>query len=286
MLNFVSLELEIVNIKFLNEGSLKKMINDDNWYSIEFGVDLVTATLNQLSFLKQIDGIGHLYEGYYFERALFRYEHIWIPLLAETEDNVNLIPPIDVQWIWHVHMLAPIDYIKDCKYICGKVLNHYLRSEREKCIETSKSKIIWERYSNVPFNYLEDFTRPKYSRSKIEYDLHTASLRQKSFLYQVSLPQYENTVFLCWGVDRYKKFLYMKKFHDHVILPCFLIDLIWHSHQLHPLEYFNNTNEIFGYLLSHNGADIYHIKERNFLKSDERVREVWRNVSKVLFIFS
>ena len=154
-----------------------------------------------------------------------------------------------------------------------------MRSEREKAIEISKSKLIWERFSNVPYNYLEDFSRPKHTRSKIEYDLHTASLRQKCFLYQVSLPHYENTVFLSRGVDRYKKFLYLKKFYEDIILPCFLIDLIWHSHQLHPLEYFNNTNAILGYLLTHNGTDIYHVKEGSFFISDERVRELWRSVS-------
>ena len=80
-------------------------MSNENWYNINFSVDLVEATINQLAFLKQVDRIGHLYKGYYFEQALLRYELIWLPLKAEN-NNVNLVPPIDVQWIWHLHMLS------------------------------------------------------------------------------------------------------------------------------------------------------------------------------------
>lgn len=259
----------------------QNMTNDvkyDKWYTIKLTVDLVSATLNQLSFLKQIDDIGHLYEGYYFERATYRYEHIWIPLLAQTEDNVNIIAPIDVQWIWHLHMLAPVVYLNDSRILCGKVLNHHLRSERENLIEASKSKRIWENFSNVPYNYLEDFTKPRYLKSNIHYDLSSASLRQKAFLYQVSLPHFENTLFLCRGIDRYKKLLYAKKLYKDLVLPCFLIDLILHSHQLHPLMYFNDMNLIFGDVLPHNSVDMFHNAEAAFFVSDERIREIWRTV--------
>ena len=114
-------------------------MSNENWYNINFSVDLVEATINQLAFLKQVDRIGHLYKGYYFEQALLRYELIWLPLKAEN-NNVNLVPPIDVQWIWHLHMLSSVSYLKDCQNICCKVLNHRVltEKEREKYAKSSK----------------------------------------------------------------------------------------------------------------------------------------------------
>jgi hypothetical protein len=38
------------------------------------------------------------------------------------------------------------------------------------------------------------------------------------------------------------------------VVPCYLIDIIWHSHQLHPLEYKKDTDKILGHLLSHDDS--------------------------------
>jgi hypothetical protein len=248
-------------------------MNDYYWSKITFGLNLQTATLDQLSFLKQIDQIGHLYEGYYFERALYRYEQIWLPLLAANE---YLIAPIDVEWIWHVHLLSPLNYLNDCQKIYGKVLNHSIRNEQEAEKAALISKEIWESFSNVSYNYLEDFKHPRNFETNINYDLRSASLRQKGFVYQVSLPHFENKIFLNKGVDRYKKFLFMKNmFRDELIVPCFLIDLIWHTHQLHPVDYYYDTKEIFGDVLVHDGCDSYHA---SLFTTDDRTREIWRQV--------
>ena len=51
-----------------------------------------------------------------------RYETCWLPLLAkygQGEEAEKLVPPLDVAWIWHVHMLAPVKYHKDCAKITG-----------------------------------------------------------------------------------------------------------------------------------------------------------------------
>ena len=51
-----------------------------------------------------------------------RYEQFWLPLVAkygEKVDGMKLIPPLDVGWIWHVHMLAPVKYHEDCVRLIG-----------------------------------------------------------------------------------------------------------------------------------------------------------------------
>ena len=43
---------------------------------------------------------------------ILRYEKHWMPFLAEVsssiETDLNFCPPIDIHWVWHVHMLAPV----------------------------------------------------------------------------------------------------------------------------------------------------------------------------------
>jgi hypothetical protein len=39
-----------------------------------------------------------------------RYEKCWLPLAAGyvgTEESA-LLPPLDVQWVWHCHCLSPV----------------------------------------------------------------------------------------------------------------------------------------------------------------------------------
>ena len=85
----------------------------------------------ELEFLKNVDFEGNLYyNAEYLEISIRRYEHYWLPLLAsltpETDTppggstnspgmKMTYAPPMDIHWIWHVHMLAPVSYSADCK---------------------------------------------------------------------------------------------------------------------------------------------------------------------------
>ena len=48
------------------------------------------------------------------EAAIWRYEHCWIPLLkdwaATPKKKGPLVAPLDVAWVWLVHLLHPVDY--------------------------------------------------------------------------------------------------------------------------------------------------------------------------------
>ena len=38
-------------------------------------------------------------------QAVQRYEDVWLPLLAKKDSQARLVPPLDVEWVWHCHML-------------------------------------------------------------------------------------------------------------------------------------------------------------------------------------
>ena len=123
-------------------------------------------------------------------------------------------------------MLSPTEYIKDCKKIANdQVLNstHLIKGDE------IESEIQWKKHFNSSYNYLnddsistadlEEFTNFK---SSFQYDIENACKRQKAFYYQVSLPHYRNRDFLNLCLNRYKKFLYLKKHHKaDFVVPCY-----------------------------------------------------------------
>lgn len=56
---------------------------------------------------------GGLYEGAYAVEAARRYKEIWLPLLAKTHENVQLIPPLDIAFAGYIHKLNPTAYQAD-----------------------------------------------------------------------------------------------------------------------------------------------------------------------------
>ena len=149
-------------------------------------------------------------------------------------------------------MLSPTNYIEDMRTVANFVFNNRLKSEQEIQSMLRVSKENWERFSNLNYDYMKDNTHQPVYRSRFKYDLSSASSRQKSFYYQVSLPHFKNDEFLKKGIERYQKFMFLKLNNPRLfIVPCYLIDIIWHSHQLHPAAYGQDTQRILGYVMPH-----------------------------------
>jgi hypothetical protein len=56
------------------------------------------------------------------ERSLRRYEK-WLRLKLK-HPSARLAPTQDIDLFWHLHMLAPVAYQRDCLHLFGKVLDH------------------------------------------------------------------------------------------------------------------------------------------------------------------
>ncbi|KAJ6685707.1 ENOLASE (DUF1399) [Salix purpurea] len=70
----------------------------------------------------------------------------------------------------------------------------------------------------------------------------------------------KNGTFLEEAVARYKGFLYLIKRNQgrsikHFCVPTYDIDLIWHSHKLHPVSYCKDLVAIIGRVLEHDDTD-------------------------------
>jgi hypothetical protein len=230
--------------------------------NIEFTIDLVNEAKNQLEFLENIESLKSIFEGEIIEKAIYRYEKLWLPYAIENEELVKneLCPPVDVMWIWHCHMLAPIAYQNDLLPCFGKILDHSNLSSNEIVLRQSKSQTVWQSVFNTSFDFLETNSvhgiEFKHFKTQFSYNLIEASKRQLEFYYQVSLPHFREVDFLKMALDRYKKFFYLKLLYkNEFVVPCYAIDIIWHSHQLNPIAYSNDTKKIVSfYLLNYHSS--------------------------------
>lgn len=221
---------------------------------VSLTINLVDAAVGQLNLMHEVDNFGNLYRGPLLLNAIRRYEQLWLPL-ASTVDTSQIAAPLDIEWVWHLHMLSPRIYECDCKRLVSKIVDHKILLGELKKRALQKSADLWKkRYPNEPFDVNQDSVSASCARhfSELSFDLVRAALCQKVFNYQVSLPHYYDRKFLRNAVKRYKKFLRLHCVAPNEILtPCQDIDLIWHAHMLHPLAYKKDCSELLNGTLDH-----------------------------------
>lgn len=244
-----------------------------------FGVDLIEQTFYHLEFLRAVNNNTHLSRKAVLKRAVYRYEKFWLPLAAE-HPNECLSAPMDIEWVWHCHMLSPKAYEQDCHSIVQKTVNHTLYHPDAFQRSRNKADSFWSDIYREPF-YIDYSAVPDEDKdlnfsSSISYDILGAAERQASFFYQVSLPHYKDKTFIKGALERYKQFLHLRKINPgEFIVPCYDIDIVWHTHQLNPVVYKYDTVRITGSLFSHDDS-VNDRKEGSKLSiADKRTRELW-----------
>ncbi|XP_027914294.1 glycine-rich domain-containing protein 1 [Vigna unguiculata] len=239
---------------------------------IPLSVDLLVAAKRQLQFLAAVDRNRHLYDGPALERAIYRYNACWLPLLAKHSESQifegPLVVPLDCEWVWHCHRLNPVRYKSDCEELYGRVLDNFGVVSTVEGVCGRKTEEIWNKlYPDEPYtadliNILPGDISERISRLEkyTKYDLISAAKRQSPFFYQVSRPHMKNDLFIKEAVARYRGFLYLIKRNKEegikrFCVPTYDIDLIWHSHQLYPVSYCKDLNEALGKVLEHDDTD-------------------------------
>ena len=195
---------------------------------------------------------------------------------------LNIAAPLDIAWVWHVHMLSPVSYQRDCNEIVATLVDHKILVGEQRDKGLVKARALWEKlYPEEPFEV--DLTAPVCDapdfQSRIEYDIEAACARQRVFNYQVSLPHFADKKFLTKAVERYKLHLYLKQQNPETFfVPCYDSDLIWHAHQLNPLIYTRDTTKILGKVFNHNDSVNDRKPGSKLSKSETVTREKWKNL--------
>ncbi|XP_074301792.1 glycine-rich domain-containing protein 1-like [Silene latifolia] len=237
--------------------------------NISVSIDLVEAAKTHLKFLDALEHRNRfLFEDHALQRAVYRYNAFWLPLLAKHEENPvseeALIVPFDCELIWHCHRLNPVRYKFDCEKLFGRILTNHKVMSSIQATSKSTSEDIWSKlYPEEPYEL--DLERP-FSEESLQkssltqkitnYDLIAAVKRQTGFTYQVSRPHMVDELFLKEASARYKGFLHIIRTNRKTGLqsfgvPTYDVDLMWHTHQLYPDSYCKDMKELIGGVLPH-----------------------------------
>ncbi|KAL9229522.1 hypothetical protein vseg_004980 [Gypsophila vaccaria] len=275
-----------------------EMVQQNEWaeaQKIKFSVDLIEAAKKMLKFLLVVDQHRFLYEDFALQRAVYRYNAFWLPLLAKhVESPVSegpLVVPLDCEWVWHCHRLNPLRYRFDCLKLFGRQLDNGNVVSTVQATSKSATEKIWSQmYHDEPFEL--DLTR-SYPEEALEtgshnpkfttYDLMDAVKRQIRFTYQVSRPHTFDEIFLREAEARYKGFLHLvrtseKKGTTLHCVPTYDIDLMWHTHQLHPKCYSVDLTEIVGRVLHHDDSIADKTKEKQLEVGSSKTTSHWEDM--------
>ena len=155
-------------------------------------------------------------------------------------------------------MLAPRTYKSDLERIAGRMINHNVKSLVRLEGLQQITRIHWEaKFPEEPWSDEESFEKNGHIsfKSQFEYDIASAVQRQKVFFYQVSLPHYGDRTFLEESIKRYEMYLKLKSIYPkEFLVPCYDMDIVWHTHQAKPVNYENETKAIIGFHLPHDDS--------------------------------
>ncbi|KAL3684840.1 hypothetical protein R1sor_002862 [Riccia sorocarpa] len=274
---------------------------------IHISADLISAAKIQLAFLATVERSPCLYSDIdCIIRAVERYENYWLPLVAKnvqgTPSGFPLVPPLDCAWIWHLHQLSPVQYIKDCKELFGRILECGMLTYGTRDDATRETEELWRlHYPSEPyclemlaFYTQEESHNPADSQWKakffrlprvLNYDFIEAAGRQRNFFYQVSQPYMSNTQFLFAAAMRYKAFLnlWIKNSRRSAanrisLVTTFDIELMWHSHLRCPTSYASDTSRLLGYVLNHDDSDAERFYANKFETDLKKTTELWEKL--------
>ncbi|KAL5007334.1 hypothetical protein ScPMuIL_016140 [Solemya velum] len=248
--------------------------------------------LRYLDWLKKVESHPHVTSRNVVRRAIRRYEEQWLPLAA-AHSKVSLIPPLDIAWVWHCHILAPKAYVKDCSELHGGIIPHTTLDNDSNYNfnnDYMKTKSIWENlYPSIPFEVdIDSDVEGGNSTylSKLSYDLEKASSRQKRFYYQVSLPHYRSKVYLNNAFERYRKFLSLSIKHPDVFLvPCIDIELVWRTQLIFPVQYEKDSRKLFGSLFDHRDTTGERRPGTKLFTLQLKTAQLWKDTFKENYYF-
>ena len=258
----------------------------------------VQDVLAELDFLLSVDQRRELYEPDVVRKAVhrwvkqigvtdkdkldFRYERFWLPVLQQysnnAEEDLTLEPPEDVKWVWHVHLLAPNAYSQDMKQSAlARIPSFNLKPDKNKQ-RKRRAKNFWEElFPDEPYEAKADPRPEIFPPSDFSYDIVAAAERQKVFFYQVSLPHYRDEDFLKSAIRRYHKYLLLQQQNpNEFLVPCYDMDIVWHTHQIDHLAYVEDTLKILGRVLNHDDSVNNREPGSKLSNSSEVTQKLWR----------
>ncbi|ONK61697.1 uncharacterized protein A4U43_C08F32630 [Asparagus officinalis] len=182
-----------------------------------------------------------------FDFYYFRYEKLWMPLIADLIDSpLMILPPADVNWIWYCHCLHdPAGYREYCALRFGAVIDRpAIFDEENEEYAILCCREIWEaRYPSEPFDLETD------GRDEIgdgDGEISMAAVKYRGLVSYFADVFVSETVYQVSARVRYLDFLNLaRKFGDESgrLVPASDVLLMWSTHKSFPLSYAKDLDE-------------------------------------------
>jgi hypothetical protein len=261
--------------------------------STGLSVDLLHESQRLINFLKAVHTStrGALYQqSPVLDCAIRRYKSGWIPLLKtlsadpnEHKDPTELVPPVDIAWIWHVHRLNSNAY---AKFVKQEGIDHETfdgafeqQSDASKQSETrtaeeTATQELWDQLhgKNMSFFTASNCNAPNSLEETLPSSfLQGASVRQSKFLWNFLTPNYEDLEFLKGTEGRYVRWLELKAKNPHEqLVPSVPVDLMWHTHMLvSPVSYMQDIQRFGLKQLGHDDTKAQVVLRPQFVRTQD-----------------
>jgi len=224
--------------------------------------------------------------------AVRRYKSGWIPLLNELSANADkgkvldpteLVPPVDVAWIWHVHRLNPNAYAEFAEKhgINHEAFDGAFQQQSSSSEHSDKRALateqMWNKLHGKNISFFAT-TESCDAPNSIQEDLPSsflqgASARQGKFLWNFLTPDYKDQEFLQGTEGRYVRWLQLKqKNPQESLVPSVPVDLMWHAHMLtSPVSYMQDIQHVGLNQLGHDDTKSTAVLRPRF----ERTKDLW-----------
>lgn len=250
-----------------------------------------------VAFLKAVDSCGgNLYSGAALQRAIWRYETMWLPLLCavsleyehstgESTDCLDyadihscplvrkvhdivpqrkrtepfeIVPPLDVAWVWYLHRLAGDVYLEDVRQCVGmSIAPDHTAAFKYGLSNRAKGAFLWNKVyrtqqaSNECRSYFPKYLGAIFDTAKgtlrkrtglgtiplatyisrLEYDVACAAESHRGVLTACLYNRTADVNYVDSAFERYQRYLQVLPDHgNRQLLPPADIDLAWRIH--------------------------------------------------------
>ncbi|KAG9459421.1 hypothetical protein H6P81_003929 [Aristolochia fimbriata] len=239
----------------VSDGSISRKLSGIlNQGAMSISIDLVAAARRHVSFLRNIADSPWLHQHSTLPQVIRRYDEFWMPLISDFSKGDSkwslLVPPIDVQWVWHCHCLNPASYRRYCESRFAKIIERpaIFDDENEEYAEIRCREIWAQRYSSEPFD-LEPIDENPTAASKLsdENGIFAAVSKHQTLCTKFSDPYFSEVVYLIAAKHRYRGFLYLLQENgdgSSRFVPTSDILLMWLTHQSFPATYASDVKDM------------------------------------------
>jgi hypothetical protein len=253
-----------------------------------FTPDLVTTSGLVLEFLNEAQKLPGFESQAAVETVMKQY--LCFLLLQEDTPGEELIPSKPIQAVWFSHMLQSCSYKsftqENFTYLWK--LNHpvtrTLDPEGRAALEKRTQELMKEKYppemdlSTVPKwaqfwpILTSSFTQEMVINDRdwiLEFNKFTAGTDVKSV-------EFREKAFFGYRRLIYLKFKYSLKVEQIGFSPCPSIDLVWHTHLVHPSIYEQDLEQVLGHVPMHKLLAVNDRTEAFMDTRDDRSMELWQ----------